>query len=328
MRLDELAKLISAEVVGDGSIEITSVSTLEDALPGQISFLSNPKYAKQLETTKASAVIVATRVNSTAPVTLLKTADPYYAFSQAVVVLHGYRKHPFEGIHPQAHVDPTAKIGQRTVIYPGAFVGPRVTIGDDCIIYPNAVIYDDSVLGNRVIIHAGTAIGVDGYGFATNKGIHHKIPQIGNVILEDDVEVLANCAIQRAALNSTIIGKGTKIDNLVVIGHNVKIGAHGLIVAQVGISGSTTLGHHVTIGGQGAIAGHLKIGDNVTIAAKAGVINDIEDQMIMIGMPAMPAVHARRVYSLFTQLPDLLERIKQLEQQVEELADSGDTPLV
>jgi UDP-3-O-[3-hydroxymyristoyl] glucosamine N-acyltransferase len=242
--------------------------------------------------------------------------------------LHGFRKHPHDGIHPSAHVDPTASIGEGTVIYPGAFVGPRVKIGTDCILYPNAVVYDDTIIGNRVIIHSCTVIGVDGFGFATSRGVHHKIPQVGNVIIEDDVEIAANCAVERAALGSTLIGAGTKIDNLVVIGHATKIGPHGLLVAQVGIAGSVTIGHHVTVGGQVGIAGHLKIGDNVTIAAKAGVMNDVEDQTVLIGIPAMPASQARRVYSYFTQLPDLVERIKQLEQQVEELADSGDTPLV
>jgi UDP-3-O-[3-hydroxymyristoyl] glucosamine N-acyltransferase len=178
-----------------------------------------------------------------------------------------------------------------------------------------------------VIIHSGTVIGVDGYGFATHKGEHHKIPQVGNVIIEDDVEIQANCAVERAAMGSTVIGKGTKIDNLVVIGHGSRIGPHGLLVAQVGIAGSVTIGHHVTMGGQVGVAGHLKIGDNVTIAAKAGVIADVPDQTVMIGIPAMPASQARRVYLFFTQLPELAERIKQIEQQMEELADSGDTPI-
>ncbi len=326
MRLDELARRIGATVVGDSAIEVHSVSTLEDAQPWQISFLANAKYAKQLETTSASAAIVAPRINS-GRVALLKADDPYYAFALAVVALHGYRKHPHDGIHPAAHVDPTATVGPNTVIYPGAFVGPRVRIGSDCIVYPNAVIYDDSVIGDRVILHAGCAIGIDGYGFATHAGEHFKIPQVGNVIIEDDVEIAANCSISRAAIGSTVIGKGTKIDSLVVIGHGTRIGPHGLLVAQVGIAGSTTVGHHVTMAGQVGVAGHLKIGDNVTLAAKAGVMADIEDQSVMLGIPAMPASQARRVYSIFTQLPALVERIRQLEQQVEDLTESGDTPL-
>jgi UDP-3-O-[3-hydroxymyristoyl] glucosamine N-acyltransferase len=327
MRLDELAGRIGAEIVGDGSIDVTSTGAIEEAGPGQVAFLSNPKYLKQIETTRASAVIVSPQITS-GRVTLLKTSDPYYSFRQAVVALHGFRKHPHQGVHPAAQVDPTATIGQGTVVYPGVFVGPRAKIGSDCILYPNVVVYDDSVIGDRVIIHGGAVIGVDGFGFATHKGEHHKIPQVGNVVIEDDVEIGSNAAIERAALGSTFIGKGTKIDNLVVVGHGTKIGPHGLLVAQTGIAGSVNVGHHVTMGGQVGVAGHLKIGDNVTIAAKAGVMSDIADQTIVMGMPAMPASHARRVYMLFTQLPELVERIKQLEQQIEELADSGDTPLV
>ncbi|HMB96041.1 MAG TPA: UDP-3-O-(3-hydroxymyristoyl)glucosamine N-acyltransferase [Tepidisphaeraceae bacterium] len=326
MRLDELAKQIDSELSGDGAIEINSIATLEDAGAGQLAFLSNPKYQKQLETTHASAVIVATRINSNR-VALLRSADPYYAFSRALVLLHGYRKHPHAGAHAQAHVDPTATIGPGSVIYPGAYVGPRARIGSDCIIYPNVTIYDDSIIGDRVIVHAGAAIGQDGFGFATHEGVHHKIPQVGNVIIEDDVEIGSGCVIARAALGSTIIGRGTKIDALVVVGHGAKIGEHGLLVAQVGISGSVTIGHHVTIAGQAGIGGHLKIGDNVTIAAKAGVMSDVENQAVLIGIPAMPAAQARRVYALWTQLPELVERLKALEQEVEELSDSGDTPI-
>lgn len=326
MRLDELAAKIDAQVEGDGSIEITAAATLEEAQPGQVAFLANPKYQKQLETTKASAVIVAQRISSPR-VALLKTLDPYYAFARTVVALHGHRKHPHEGVHPKAHIDPTATIGRGTVIYPGVFVGPRAKIGSDCILYPSVVVYDDTVIGDRVIIHAGSVIGQDGFGFATHKGEHHKIPQVGNVIVEDDVEIGSNCAIERAALGSTVIGKGTKIDNLVVIGHGTKIGPHGLLVAQTGIAGSVTIGHHVTMGGQVGVAGHLKIGDNVTIAGKAGVMNDVDDQTIMMGLPAMPTSQARRVYGVFIQLPEVVARLKQLEQQVEELAESGDTPL-
>lgn len=326
MRLDDLASRIKAELIGDPAVDITSVASLEDARPGQVSFISNPKYAKQLDATHASAVIVHPRVASS-KVALLKSRDPYFAFREAVVALHGYRIHPFAGIHPKATVDETASIGEQTVIYPGAYIAPRVKIGRDCIIYPNVTVYDDCVIGDRVILHAGTVIGQDGFGFSTHDGEHHKIPQVGNVVIEDDVEIGANCAIARAALGSTRVGKGTKIDALVIIGHGSTVGPHGLLVGQVGIAGSTTVGHHATMGGQVGVAGHLKIGDHVTIAAQSGVMNDVEDKTIMMGAPAMPASYARRVYTLFTQLPDLMERIKNLEQQVEDLAESGDTPI-
>lgn len=323
MRLDELAGKIEAQVIGDGSIDVSSVATLEDAGPGQVSFLSNRRYASQIQTTRASAVIVAGGVSSDR-VALLKTGDPYFAFAKAVIALHGYRKPPHEGIHPSAHIHPSARIGHGATIYPGVYIGPHVQLGRDCLLYPNVVIDEGCILGDRVTIHAGTVIGQDGFGYSTHKGEHHKIPQVGSVIIEDDVEIGSNCAIERAALGSTVIGRGTKIDGLVVIGHGSRIGPHGLLVAQVGIAGSVVIGHHVTMAGQVGIAGHLKIGDNVTIAAQSGVMADIPDQSVMIGAPAMPASHARRVYSIFTQLPEMMERLKKLEQQMEELGAGDD----
>lgn len=318
MTLKELAAAIGAEVSGDGSIAVESVAALEDAGPGQISFLSNPKYAKELETTAASAVIVAPGVTSDR-VTLLKAKDPYYAFAQVVVALHGHRKHPHAGIHPKAHVDPTASVGEGSVLYPGVYVGPRARIGRDCILYPNVVVYDDCVIGDRVTIHANSSIGPDGFGYATHDGAHHKIPQVGNVVIEDDVEIGSGVCIDRAALGSTVIGNGSKLNDLISIGHGTRIGAHGLLVSLVGVAGSVTVGHHVTMAGQVGVAGHLEIGDNVTIGAQSGVVNNIPDQSTLLGSPAMPISHARRVAAVFVQLPELNQRVKRLEQQVEEL---------
>jgi UDP-3-O-[3-hydroxymyristoyl] glucosamine N-acyltransferase len=316
MKLQDLAREIEAELTGDGSIDVTSAATLEDAQPGQLSFLSNPKYASQLSTTKASAVVVAPNVKADG-VALLKAKDPYYAFRQAVVRLHGFRKHPFTGVHPKAHVDPAATVGEGTLVYPGVFIGPRAKIGRDCILYANVVVYDDCVLGDRVTLHSGTVVGQDGFGYATVQGVHHKIPQTGNVIIEDDVEIGANCAIDRATLGSTVIGMGTKMGNLMDIGHGSKIGPYCLFVGQVGVAGSVTIGHHVVMAGQVGIAGHLKIGDLVTIGAQAGVIADIPEKSTVVGAPAMPAQQARRVYSIFTQLPELVERVKELEKKAE-----------
>ena len=321
--LQELAAEIGAEVAGgDPALRVSSVATLEEAGPGQVSFLSNGKYVRLLETTGASAVIVAPGVRSQR-VALLTTRNPYLAFTKAVIRLHGYRRHPHQGIHPAAHVDPAASVGENTVLYPGVYVGPRARVGRDCILYPNVVVYDDCVLGDRVIVHANTSIGHDGFGHATHKGpdgvlVHTKIPQAGNVVIEDDVEIGANCAIDRATLGSTVIGKGTRFSNLIAIGHGSKIGPHGLLVAQVGIAGSVKIGHHVTVGGQTGVAGHVELGDGVTVAAQSGVINDVPDGAVLMGAPAMNASHARRVYTVFTQLPELLERIKKLEQRVGE----------
>jgi UDP-3-O-[3-hydroxymyristoyl] glucosamine N-acyltransferase len=323
MRLDELAKLIDAELVTDpgrdaaklGSVDITSAATLEDARAGQISFLAKVKYQNQLASTRASVVIMTSGQEAAAPdgVLLLRAKDAYFAFMKAVVALHGFRKHPAKGVDPRAFVDPSAKIGPGTIVYPGAYVGPRVAIGRDCILYPNCVIYEDCVLGDRVIVHAGASIGNDGYGFATHDGVHHKIPQIGNVIVEDDVEIGAQSAIARAALGSTVIGRGTKIDSLVAIGHNTRVGEHSLLVAQVGIAGSVTTGHHFVAGGQVGIAGHLKIGNLVQAAAKTGIIADLQDGETVGGQPAVPLRIAKRLALLTQKLPDLFDRVRRLE---------------
>ena len=321
--LRELADTIGAELVGDADVSISSCNTLEEAGPGQVSFLTNPRYVKQLETTRASAVIVAPGVKSDR-VALLKAKDPYYAMARTVAWLHGFRKPPHKGVHPRAHVESDATIGDGTVLYPGVYVGPRTRIGRDCVIHPNVVIYEDCVIGDRVIIHANAAIGQDGFGYATHGGIHHKIAQVGNVVIEDDVEIGANASIARAAIGSTFIGQGTKIGDLVAIGHNTRIGGYGMIVAQTGIAGSVVIGHHVTMAGQVGIAGHLKIGDNVTIGAQSGVVNAVPDQSTLLGSPAMPVSHARRVAAVFVQLPELNERVRKLEQFVEELGTKED----
>jgi UDP-3-O-[3-hydroxymyristoyl] glucosamine N-acyltransferase len=317
MTLAELAKEIGAEITGDGAAPISAAATLEEAGPTQISFLSNPRYEKLLQTTRAGAVIVAANVVCDR-LNLLKTSDPYLAFARAVIALHGHRVHPHGGVHPRALVDETAIVGEGSVVYPGAFVGPRARIGRDCILYPNAVIYDDCVLGDRVIIHAGACIGSDGYGYATSKGVHHKIPQAGNVVIEDDVEIGANAVIARATLGSTVIGRGTKIDSLVSIAHGVKIGEYGLIVSLVGIAGSTTIGHHAILGGQVGIAGHLEIGNYVTAAGQSGITNDVPDKSVLQGSPAMPISQSRRVHVIFRNLPELVDRVRKLEHDLAE----------
>lgn len=327
MTLEQLAEQIGAEIAGDPGAEVKSCATLDQAGAGQVSFLANPKYLKQLETTQATAAVVGLNVSlERKGLTLLKAKDPYYTFMKAVVALHGYRKHPHEGVHPMAYVDATATVGEGTVIYPGAFVGSQAKVGRDCILYPNAVVYDGCVLGDRVTVHAGAAIGVDGFGYATQEGVHHKIPQTGNVVLEDDVEIGANCAIQRATLGSTIIGRGTKFGDLIDIGHGTKIGPHALFVGLIGVAGSVTIGHHCTVAGQGGIAGHLKLGDNVTIGGQSGVMESLEDKATVFGAPAMPASTARRVYSLFVQLPELVGRIKELEKKLAEMEEGKAQP--
>lgn len=334
--LGELAEYIGGRVCGDPNVIIKSASTLGRADEGDISFLTNYKYEKQLRTTKASAVIVGKEAPS-ASVPLLIADDPYYAFMQIMVLLHGHRKHKKVGISPHASISDSAKIGAEChihnfvtiadetkigdscIIYPGVYVGQGVQIGNDSIIYPNVTIYNSCKIGNRVIINANSTIGEDGFGYASHKGLHHKIPQIGTVVLEDDVEIGTCCGIERGTLGDTVIGQGSKIGDLVTIGHGTKIGAHCLLVAQVGIAGSTSLGHHCIIGGQVGIVGHITIGNNVTIAAQAGVINNVPDGKIVLGSPAIEANQGKRAYGMIQYIPEMRQNIRNLQSQIERI---------
>lgn len=337
--LGELAEYVGGRVCGDPSLVIRSTATLGRAEQGAISFLTNRKYEKQLGTTKASAVIVGKDTPS-APVSLLVAEDPYYAFMQIMVLLHGHRKHKKTGISPRASISDTAKIGtdchiydfatvadgvrikDGCIIYPGVYVGPDVQIGSDTIIYPNVTIYDGCKIGNRVIINANSTIGEDGFGYATHKGIHHKIPQTGVVVVEDDVEIGVCCGIERGTLSDTVIGQGSKLGDLVTVGHGTKIGQHCLIVAQVGIAGSTNIGNHCTVGGQVGIVGHITIGNNVTVAAQAGVINSIPDNKVVLGAPAVEANVGRRAYSMIQYLPEMRQSIRELQNRIKQIASS------
>jgi UDP-3-O-[3-hydroxymyristoyl] glucosamine N-acyltransferase len=335
--LAELAEYVGGRVCGDPNVIIKSASTLGRAGEGDISFLTNRKYERQLRTTKASAVIVGKETTS-APVPLLIADDPYFAFMQIMVLLHGHRKHKKVGISPQASISDSAKIGadchihdfvtisdeakvgDGCVIYPCVYIGAGVQIGNDSIIYPNVTIYNGCKIGNRVIINANSTIGEDGFGYASHNGVHHKIPQIGGVIIEDDVEIGACCGIERGTLGDTLIGEGSKLGDLITIGHGTKIGPHCLLVAQVGIAGSTTLGHHCVVGGQVGIVGHINIGNNVTIAAQAGVINDVPDGQTVLGAPAIEANQGRRAYGMIQYLPEMRQNIRNLQTQIEQLA--------
>ncbi len=340
--LGELAEYVDGRVCGDPNVKIKSASTLGRADEGDISFLTNRKYEKQLRTTKASAVIVGKETPTTS-VPLLIAEDPYYAFMQIMVLLHGHRKHKKTGISPRASISDSAKIGadchihdfvivsdnakirDGSVIYPGVYIGQNVQIGNDSIIYPNVTIYGGCIIGNRVIINANSAIGEDGFGYATHKGTHHKIPQTGTVIIEDDVEIGACCGIERGTLSDTIIGQGSKLGDMITIGHGTRVGSHCLLVAQVGIAGSTTLGHHCIVGGQVGIVGHINIGNNVTIAAQAGIINNIPDNKVMLGAPAIEANQGKRAYSMIQYLPDMRQNIRDLQTQFEQFVSSEES---
>jgi UDP-3-O-[3-hydroxymyristoyl] glucosamine N-acyltransferase len=330
--LDELAKRVGGQLRGDPDLRVTSASTLEEAVEGQITFLANPRYRRLLAKTRASAVFVAEAQPE--PVAQIMTSDPYFAFAQAVILLHGHRQHPAPGISPRSSIDPSAQLGEgtqahdfatvsagarvgaRCVLYPNTFIGPGTVVGDDCILYPGAVIYDGCRVGNRVIIQANAIVGEDGFGFATHQGVHHKIPHIGKVILEDDVEIGAGSAIERGTLTDTVIGRGSKVGDLVAIGHGVRLGPGCLLVAQVGIAGSTSLGHHCVLAGQVGIAGHLRIGDLVAVGAKSGVNRNLGSGQRVFGYPAFAQREAAAAYAAFKFLPDYRRRLQEMEERL------------
>ena len=312
----DVAAAVGGELFGDGSFSIQGAATLEEATERELSFFHNMKYIASLQNTKANVILIPQHTNGT-PLptgkTLIRVSNPQWAFAQILRLIDEQRPphHP-AGIHPKAHVEPTATIGQGTIIYPGCYIGHNVRIGANCLIYPNVVLREDTQVGDRVIIQPGAVVGSDGYGFATKDGTHHKIPQIGRVVIEDDVEIGANVAIDRGTTGETRIGAGTKIDNLVHIAHNVQIGRNGLIVAQVGISGSTKVGHNVTLAGQVGIVGHLSIGDGAVIAAQSGIMNDVEAGALMFGSPARPHHQAMRLQAIYGKLEEIYDAFKQL----------------
>jgi UDP-3-O-[3-hydroxymyristoyl] glucosamine N-acyltransferase len=335
MTVQELAQHVGGSVIGDAAAQIQAGATLELAGPGQVSFLANPRYAPLLEQTRASAVLVAERLS--VPVTQIVVTNPYHAFAQAMALLHGQRQHPRSGISPEAAIDPTASIGEGTtlrervtvsagarlgrncVVYPGVVIGPGVEMGDDCVLHANVVVYENCRLGNRVIIHANSTIGHDGLGFATEQGVHHKIPHIARAIIEDDVEIGANSGVERGSLQDTVVERGSKIGSQVIIGHGVRVGEGCLMVAQTGIAGSTRIGHHCIFAGQAGVAGHLEIGNHVTVAAKAGVSQNIPDGERVFGYPAFEMTKAVEAYSLIKRLPELRKAVRALEARVKEL---------
>jgi UDP-3-O-[3-hydroxymyristoyl] glucosamine N-acyltransferase len=350
LTLDRLAEYllsvgIPCTVDGDGSVSVCGVATLEEATAGQISFLSNPRYEHHLETTRASAVLVRSDVKTTRPMNLLRTPDPYAAVTAAIVRLHGYRKHPQWGVSERAIISPEARIGpnaniapgayidhgvelgENATVYPGVYIARGTLIGANVILFPNVVIYENCILGNNVTIHAGTVIGEDGLGYAPVKEKWIKIPQIGNVVIGDDVELGPNCTIDRATLGSTVIGSGTKFSDLVAIGHGTKVGEDCLFVAQVGLAGSVTVGRHVTIAGQAGVVGHITIGDNAVIGAKAGVSNSVEQGATVLGQPAVPINECKRQIAVMQQLPKLKNEIKRMRRELDRLLQlTGEKP--
>lgn len=327
----EIADLVGGTYEGAREIRIAGVAPLGEAQEQHLSFLSNPRYAPLLETTKAAAILVAAD-HPGKSTRFIRVRDPYYAMATVVGRYFAGRPRP-QGVSPLASVAASARLGRNAAVGPFTTIGDGTVIGDDVVIYshvaiepgcvigdgtviyPHVSLYERSQIGRRCIVHSGVVIGADGYGFAQEGGKHHKIPQIGIVRIEDDVEVGAGTCIDRAALGETVIGEGTKIDNLVQIGHNVKVGRHCLLISQVALAGSCELGDYVVMAGQSGISGHLKIGAGVQVGAQSAVIKDVESGKVM-GTPAVPFREFARREVLVGRLPDLIRRLEELEKKV------------
>jgi len=344
LTLHELARRIGVDVVGDGDRTVERCAPIRTAGPADVTFLANARYRRFLEDTKAAAVLIAPGVPSPGGLTRLEAADPYFAFRNALIEFEGMRVHPrpFDAdaddhapvvspaasvhptavlgagaiVHAQATVEAGARVGARAVLYPGSYVGPDSAIGEDSVLHPNAVVYDRCAVGDRVTLHSAVVIGHDGFGYATHGGVHHKIPQTGTVVIEDDVELGAGCAIERAAMGETRIGAGTKVADLVSVGHGTRIGRHCLIVSLVGIAGSVEIGDGVVMGGQTAVAGHLRVGDGVRAAGRTGIASDVPDGAVIGGLPAVDLALSRRIMLSQQRLPGLLDRTRTLEREV------------
>jgi len=332
MKLEKLVKKLGGVLEGDGNIDVRGVAGLEDATSTDLTFLANQKYASCVPETKAAAILVPSSWDRSAPCALIRVENTDRAFSMAAELFYEKPPRPSIGIHPTAVVDDSVKLGENvsigahcvveadveigdnTIISAHCFVGFKTKIGADCFFYPLVSIREFGQIGNRVIIHNGAVIGSDGFGYAVEKdGTRTKIPQLGVVIIEDDVEIGANVAIDRARFGKTKIGKGTKVDNLVQIAHNVVIGEHSVLCGQAGIAGSTTLGSRVILAGQSGIAGHLTISDGAIVGAQAGVMKDVPEKDFVMGSPAMPHLLAKKTVANMILLPKLKDRIKQLE---------------
>ncbi len=332
---------IAAAVAGEfppeaASVAIAGPGALSDAQPGEIAFFAHPRYAAALRATRASAVLVPRDFSGETPAVCIRVDDPSSAFTlvtakflpaqvpvapgihASAVVEDGAQVAPCAAVSAGVVIEAGAVIGERSVIGSGSHVGRGARIGSDCVLHPNVVLRERCVLGDRVILHSGVVIGSDGFGYDTRGGRHHKIPQIGNVVVENDVEIGANTTVDRARFGRTVIGEGTKIDNLVMIAHNVVIGKHCIICAQVGIAGSAEIGNYVILAGQAGIVGHIRIGDGTIIAAQSGVSNDIEPKSQVVGSPPRPIGTWKRTVVRIDRLGELYDRVRKLEKQLGE----------
>ena len=334
----QIADFIGGNLVGNPATKVNDFSKIEEGKPGTITFLANNKYERFIYQTKASIVLVSADFKPKAPIeaTLIKVGNPYKSLAM-LMELAEQAKVKKSGIDSTVYISPTAsigadcyigafayigdnsKIGDNCGIYPHAYIGDNVIIGDHTVLYPNVVINNDCSIGNDCIIHAGAVIGSDGFGFAPDGDTYKKIAQLGNVIVEDDVEIGANTTIDRAVMGSTLIHKGVKLDNLIQIAHNVEVGEHTVMAAQTGVAGSSKVGSHCMFGGQVGISGHLSIGEHTQIAAQAGIISNVKPNSQIMGTPSIPIKNFLRSSILFEKLPELYKTIGRLEKEIEEL---------
>ncbi|NOY58204.1 MAG: UDP-3-O-(3-hydroxymyristoyl)glucosamine N-acyltransferase [Calditrichaeota bacterium] len=334
--LAEVAKWIGGTVDGDDSIKVSALAKIEEAKSGQLTFIANPKYARFIDSTKASAVLVDLDFPKSAK-PLIRVSNPYFAFlTLAKKFYHGVPSVE-KGVHPSVVLGENCKLGQdvaigahvvigqnciigpATVVHPGVVIGDDVQIGADCLLYANVSIREQCRIGNNVIVQMGAVIGSDGFGFAFEGGKYHKLPQMGIVVIEDDVEIGANSAIDRATMGETIIRRGTKIDNLVQIAHNVEIDEHTAIAAQCGISGSTKIGKYVKMGGQAGLVGHITIGDYAAVGGQGGVTKSVPEKTFVSGYPAREHLKVKREEASLAKLPELIKKFRRLEAEVKEL---------
>ena len=334
--LAKLAELVGGSVSGDPSISVSGVAPLELAGAEHVSFLANPKYLGKLAGCKAAAIIAHPSLEGSVETALLLADNPYLAFAK---ILTYFERTPSvgQGVMAGAHVHRDVMIGENVTISPGCVVcagvkigsgtclqpnvvvGVDAIIGEDCLLHANVTIREKSIIGNRVIIQPGAVVGADGFGFAPDGDTYYKIPQVGHVVIEDDVEIGACSCIDRGTLGETRISRGTKIDNLVQVAHNVVVGEDTILVSQTGIAGSTVIGRHCTFGGQSAVTGHVKVGDNVTLAARGGISSNVEGNQSLAGVPAMPHREWLKATMTMTHLPEMRRELKKLKNQVEEL---------
>ncbi|MBV52275.1 MAG: UDP-3-O-(3-hydroxymyristoyl)glucosamine N-acyltransferase [Nitrospinaceae bacterium] len=335
MNLGDIAEKIGGKVIGDASLEITDVRHIESAEEGHLTFLTGKKFLDKLKQSKASAVLVDSEQE--VEISQVITPGPMLAFARLLDQFHPQSR-PKPGIHPSVILGENVVLGKRvtlsalvcvgdnvqidddTVVYPSAVIGSDCSLGKNTVIHSNVTLYNNSVIGNHVILHAGVVVGADGFGYTLDeKGRHVKINQIGNVVIEDNVEVGANSCIDRAAMGTTLIKEGTKIDNLVQVAHNCTIGEHSILVAQVGIAGSCELGHHVVLAGQAGVSDHVKVGDQVTVVSKSAVLRDLEGHSAYGGIPAVPLNIWKRSITVLPKLPDLARKIRDLESRLNDI---------